>query len=349
LGLGASFQPEFTMEDNGHTKSVYDKPKRPPQTAGQAVKSFIWNTETGAFCGRTGLSWAKITGFYIIFFSCLALFFLSMFWLFWQTLDADKPRWIGSASLIGSNPGVGFRPMPDQEKNAESTLIWLNEQKPERNEYWIDQLNLFFEKNYENNTADEELACAYGNKNKATPKSPCAVELVTEGCSKANGFGYNVSLTRAGQPKVHPCVLIKLNKIYGWTPDPYTQSQEDLDNAKKRGMPDELLERIKGLAPNDPQVNTIWISCVGESPADRESVGPIQYWAPGFKSQFPGIPGYYFPYEKQKGYKSPFVFVKFTKPSKNALIQLECKAWAKNIVADRQFRLGSVHFELMVD
>lgn len=31
------------------------------------------------------------------------------------------------------------------------------------------------------------------------------------------------------------------------------------------------------------------------------------------------------------------------------LINIECKAWAKNILYDRYERRGSVHFELMVD
>lgn len=31
------------------------------------------------------------------------------------------------------------------------------------------------------------------------------------------------------------------------------------------------------------------------------------------------------------------------------LIQIECKAWAKNIRFDRKERVGSVHFELMID
>jgi sodium/potassium-transporting ATPase subunit beta len=31
------------------------------------------------------------------------------------------------------------------------------------------------------------------------------------------------------------------------------------------------------------------------------------------------------------------------------LINVECKAWAKNIHHDRAERRGSVHFELMID
>lgn len=35
--------------------------------------------------------------------------------------------------------------------------------------------------------------------------------------------------------------------------------------------------------------------------------------------------------------------------SAGILINIECKAWAKNIHHDRHDRLGSVHFELMID
>lgn len=35
--------------------------------------------------------------------------------------------------------------------------------------------------------------------------------------------------------------------------------------------------------------------------------------------------------------------------SAGVLINIECKAWAKNIEHDRQDRRGSVHFELMID
>jgi hypothetical protein len=35
--------------------------------------------------------------------------------------------------------------------------------------------------------------------------------------------------------------------------------------------------------------------------------------------------------------------------SGGVLINIECKAWAKNIAHDRADRRGSVHFELMID
>lgn len=55
-------------------------------------------------------------------------------------------------------------------------------------------------------------------------------------------------------------------------------------------------------------MNTIWVSCEGENPADLENIGPVKY--------FPrrGFPGYYFPYQNSEGYLSPLVAVHFERP-----------------------------------
>lgn len=53
----------------------------------------------------------------------------------------------------------------------------------------------------------------------------------------------------------------------------------------------------------------------------------------------------YFPYLEQDGYLEPFIFVKFLNPKFNTVINVECKAWAKNIGADE----GIVNFELLID
>lgn len=143
----------------------------------------------------------------------------------------------------------------------------------------------------------------------------------------------------------------------------------------------------------------IWVSCEGESPADIENLGPINY------SPRRGFPAYYFPFKNVKGYQPPIVAVQFENPKRKCefcliiinleshtdeeernhkheishmlktfrthlfrkrknltcftfstfshtagvLINIECKAWAKNIKHDRAERRGSVHFELMID
>lgn len=60
------------------------------------------------------------------------------------------------------------------------------------------------------------------------------------------------------------------------------------------------------------QLNTVWISCEGENPADIENIGQIEYYPRQ------GFPGYYFPYENSEGYLSPLVAIHFTKPTRKS-------------------------------
>lgn len=67
--------------------------------------------------------------------------------VFYQTLDARKPKWQLDSSLIGSNPGLGFRPMPP-DSNVESTLIWYRHSDKGNVQYWQQELDQFVESNY---------------------------------------------------------------------------------------------------------------------------------------------------------------------------------------------------------
>jgi len=325
------------MDENGGNKTEYEVNRKPTPKKG-GFKTFLWNPETKEFFGRTGLSWFKITVFYLIFYFFLACFFLFCYYLFSLTLSDKKPRWLGNENIIGTNPGIGFRPMPDPNKNEMSSLIWINGHKDATESFWSDQLDEFLDK-YENQTGK---VCSFANGNVADEQESCDIDVseIPECNSANNNYGYTGA---AGTP----CVLIKLNKIFDWKPEPYLA--DDLKLAEDRGMPEFLQAKIKELSGTN-EVQTTWISCEGENHHDREFVSSkdLKYWAPGFKEQFPGIPNYYFPYAMQeKGYESPFVFVQFPKLPNDVLIQVECKAWAKNIKADRFQRLGSVHFELL--
>lgn len=55
-------------------------------------------------------------------------------WVFFQTLDPRIPKWQLDRSIIGANPGMGFRPMP--EDNLESTLIWFQGSNRSNYEKW---------------------------------------------------------------------------------------------------------------------------------------------------------------------------------------------------------------------
>jgi len=315
------------MADKKIETQYYSRP--PVLGKWEGFKQFLWNSETSQFLGRTGSSWAKILFFYLIFYSALCGFFAAILAVFYQTLDEHRPKWELDASIIGSNPGLGFRPMPP-ESNVESTLIWYKHSDPENTKHWVDELNTFLQpyRDAETQRSDNRVNCSFDNP--PPDGKVCSVPISKFGsCTESQNFSY---------PRGKPCVFLKLNKIFNWRPSLYNKSQ-DLP-AK---MPKDLKDLIKKEETRDKAANMVWVSCEGENPADVENIGSIQYVPRR------GFPAYFFPYTNQDNYLPPLVAVFFENPQKGVLINIECKAWAHNIIHDRAERRGSVHFELMVD
>ncbi|XP_052124681.1 sodium/potassium-transporting ATPase subunit beta-2-like [Frankliniella occidentalis] len=314
----------------------------PPPKVGkwESFSTFLWNSETSQFMGRTGSSWAKILLFYLIFYACLCGFFAALLTVFYQTLDMHVPKWQQDASLIGNNPGLGFRPLPPGD-NVESTLIWYRTQDAKNYESWTAELDKFLEPYQEkaniDATGENVVKCDYDLP--PGPGKVCRVEMDRMGpCMKEKKYNY---------PAGGPCIFLKLNKIYGWIPQYYNTSGD-----LPKGFPEDIKSLIKKNERKDPnmpatkpvlELNTVWISCEGENPADVENIGPINYYPRR------GFPSYFFPYKNDKGYLSPLVGINFERPATGVLINIECKAWARNIHHDRADRRGSVHFEIMID
>lgn len=80
--------------------------------------------------------------FYLIFYIALAGFFAGLLALFWQTLETEKPKYQLDESIIGTNPGLGFRPMPP-EAHLGSTLVWYKANRPDNMRYWHDTVDNF--------------------------------------------------------------------------------------------------------------------------------------------------------------------------------------------------------------
>uniref|UniRef100_U5EVF5 Putative sodium/potassium-transporting atpase subunit beta-2-like protein n=1 Tax=Corethrella appendiculata TaxID=1370023 RepID=U5EVF5_9DIPT len=317
-------------------KKVAEQYYTPPPKLGkwEGFKIFLWNSETSQCLGRTGSSWAKILFFYLCFYAVLVGYFAAMLAVFWQTLDMHKPKFQLDSSLIGSNPGLGFRPMPP-ESNVESTLIWYKATEEKNTEYWTNEIDSFLkdyiiDKNDKNNDANENrVDCSFDNP---PPEGKvCNVPIESwNPCTKQNRYNFH---------KGSPCIFLKLNKIYNWLPIMYNDTDDLPEN-----MPDDLKQHIKSeKSRGDKNANVVWVSCSGENPADNENVGAIQYIPRR------GFPGYFFPFKNTEGYLPPLVAVYFERPRTGVLINIECKAWARNIIHDRAERRGSVHFELMVD
>jgi len=313
------------MSDDAYMKTNRD----------ETFGTFVWNSETGQFLGRTGTSWMKIGVFYLVFYSFLAGFFAIMMAIFYQTLDTNHlPKYTpGDGSSILRHPAMGFRPLPRQE-NIESTLIWYKHGESKDIEHWVESLNEFI-KPYEGTSDDISGQHITDCSEQSPPQDGqvCRFEdtWLKGKCQKAESWGYN---------RESPCILLKLNKMIEWVPDVYT-SLEELPDNMPQSLKDHIAERMADNGDVIPKM--IWVSCKGENPADEEYVGPIQYFP------WQGFPSYYFPYRHTPGYLSPIVAVQFDTPASNVLINIECRAWAKNIGHDRGNRLGLVHFELLKD
>jgi len=306
-----------------------------------SFQSFLWNPSKKELLGRTGGSWAKILIFYLIFYACLAAFWTVMLLIFYQTIDPHYPKWQLGESRIGTNPGLGFRPRPPEER-VESTLIWFKTSGNDDSSWksYKEDLDKYLAP-YTKDTTEAAIGkgervanvddCKAGKQPETGKYCPFNYKDLfqnrDEKCSSNNKYGYDLG---------SPCILVKLNRIYGWVPQPYTV--DDLTNGAK--VPSSVASSIKTAGPADVGV---YISCEGENAADKENIGDLHY-AP---SQL--IRKNYFPYTNQPGYLSPFVMVHFKQPARGVLINVECKAWAKNIRHERQDREGSVHFELLID
>jgi sodium/potassium-transporting ATPase subunit beta len=86
----------------------------------------------------------RILIFYIIFYFVLAVFFSIMGFFYSTTITYERPKYELQESIIGTNPGLGFRPMPP-ESNVESTLIWYQKNNKDNSAYWTNELKHFLD------------------------------------------------------------------------------------------------------------------------------------------------------------------------------------------------------------
>ena len=258
---------------------------------------------------------AKIIAFYAIFYIALAALFAICMKGLLSTIDDDQPKWQLEESLIGTNPGLGFRPMAEEVEQG--SLIWYDVSNQTQIKSWSNILDDFLARELQLKihlmikcimslliTAynDSKLLSNGGQNQKhcdfdSYPRDDqvCALDISQlKDCSSSNGYGFNKSA---------PCVFLKLNRIFGWKPQFYN----DINDLPKE-MPESLKDHIKSL--DEKERNQIWVTCQGESPADEEIIGDVQY----FPTQ--GFPGYYYPFKNTPGYLSPLVAVKFIRPKR---------------------------------
>jgi len=300
----------------------------------EAVKWFFYDKNTGAIMGRTCKSWALISAFYLVYYTCLIIFWALMLIVFFQTLDYKTPRWTESSSLIGRSPALGVRP-GQTDKLLDSSIILYNQGVKEDRDGklpgwggWQNRTQTFLDKHYNDTLGVNCASKKVAPKDKFCRFSP---KRILRKCGRGN-FGYDEG---------KPCILLKLNKIFGLIPD-YINDTANLPK-EVPSIPKNLELHINSVPKG--RRNQVWVDCKGERPADIEALGPndITYYPTDR-----GFPGKYFPYTNVENYQSPLVAVRFENPPIGQLLHVECRAWAGNIIYDDMDRLGKAHFELMI-
>lgn len=64
------------------------------------------------------------------------------------TIDENVPRWKLGESLIGTNPGLGFRPVADNVDQG--SLIWFDSTDRKQIKYWVNRVDEFLESKLKN-------------------------------------------------------------------------------------------------------------------------------------------------------------------------------------------------------
>ncbi|XP_060082678.1 probable sodium/potassium-transporting ATPase subunit beta-3 [Ylistrum balloti] len=281
---------------------------------------FLYNSDEGTVLGRTAKSWGHITIFYIIYYACLSGFFAALCAVFYQTLDWNFPKLSGPDSLLRQNPGMGFRPIPD----VSTTLVRFVKGDPTSYSPYTDHMEAYLSY-YENENQVTDTGVIVdcdaisGRRPESEWDKACRFDLTQNlgaDCVKQQAFGFDDGL---------PCILVKLNRIFDWMPQMYTNGS----------VPPEIADMYQNYY--------VTVKCTGENPSDQDNIGPITYYPAG------GFHYKYFPFRNQQGYRTPLVFVRFERPTPGVLIMVECRAYAANIQYDRLEKAGSVHFELLVD
>eukprot|EP00088_Acartia_fossae_P007017 TRINITY_DN13257_c0_g1_i6.p1 TRINITY_DN13257_c0_g1~~TRINITY_DN13257_c0_g1_i6.p1 ORF type:complete len:321 (-),score=109.15 TRINITY_DN13257_c0_g1_i6:622-1584(-) len=303
---------------------------KPPERHGwEAFSYFMYDPDKGAIMGRTPKSWALITVFYIIYYSCLAAFWAACLLIFFQTLDNKVPKWEMDNGIIGRSPALGVRPEQAWELIDSSMIIYNQASEVSSDEMagwkeWVDRSTEFLE--VYKKPAKNAVDC--GPDGPADGKV-CKFDLSELGpCAKGN-YGYD---------KGKPCVFLKLNKIFNLEHEYYNDTA-----AFPEKVPQAVKDRISKQKLAGADLNQVWIDCHGENPADVEGMGDIEYYP-----KTAAFHGKYYPYTNQDGYMNPLVAVQFLNPEAGQLLHIECRAYADNIEYDRRDKIGKAHFELLV-
>jgi len=344
-----------SFDQDKHRLADYDTDSSGSSSSGTRC----YNAKTGEFLGRSFVSWSKLVAFFCLFSAILAAFW-GLFWvIFTQTLAPYRPKVMGGLSIINSSsPGLGYRPHGglgyyDQNLNIVkgasmySSLIWFQHGGNGNYKDLTKDLDTFldqYESGAQPNQGSSITKCDF-NSGRTRENQMC--EFNREWLSDSDSDIKCITEEHYGYYFGKPCIMLKMNRVFGWVPVPYTI----MEVRNHTTMPRRLKADIESVWENKcggdpenycPELNMVWLHCDGETDADKEIMGTVSY------HPFHGFPGYFFPYSNQIGYLSPLVMLQLKNPTPAVLMMIQCTVWAKNIDHNSP-GAGHVHFELLMD
>jgi len=328
------------------------KPVGWDRTGWEAFKYILFDPDNGTILTRTPLSWLKITAFYIVYYAFLTGFWIACLMIFFETLPHETfgPRWLKDDGLIGANPGVGIRPK-NSDRRIDSQMFVLKNGDINRN---------MSEKKGEGDL-NADYAWRVDNFMQVYKKAPAPgytkFDTTSLGFCEHFPYGYVVA---SPEEQVTPCIFIKLNNIWGWTPKPITCTKTKEGNKDKyhKDCPKHIYDHVKSDVGIKAGHDNVWIDCQGRLPADKEALqegAGITYYPP---SRAIKISDFY-PYKGQKNqedktvaYHPPLVAIRLSpnpnQKLKGQLIHVECRAYYAGVKHIPKDKIGLVQFEVQL-
>uniref|UniRef100_A0A5K3FP26 Sodium/potassium-transporting ATPase subunit beta n=2 Tax=Mesocestoides corti TaxID=53468 RepID=A0A5K3FP26_MESCO len=222
-------------------------------------------------------------------------------------ISDDKPFLTGKQSQLVLTPGLSHRPNID----FLSSVIVYESANPQTYMPYVQNIRTFIYLYEEVNIRSQDgfANCENGIKSPNEPDLVCKFyPIVLESCVKENNYGYDRS---------EPCIILKINKIYGWLPD----------------------------IQNKTLSNSPLVRCFGRYAADFEAFGNLHYY-PNITVDgvvYGIFDSVYFPYIIQYAYRSPLVAVQIKNARRNSLFFVSCRLF--NLITPTE----PLNFEFLID